>query len=980
MAQVAVFATKLLAAYALGRVAQSLATRQTRDGYSEELLGLPVGNTDRGAPRVWAIGQMVRVPAQVMWMEKKVRAPNSSPKKGGGLSVQHVTFDVAFLLNDRLTSGLEMFITNDELLLWKTRNLVFVRTSGMTAANVSGQLVLTMGTLDEDDFADTFVVDDIVELDGWVGTPNINTGYWKVAAVTGHSTVPSTLTLDIYGGQSITSLSVTAGTPFSPAGVTRIDDRIVSHLQTRDLSGNFARIDTSATGYDPSSIWASGEVVEFVGGWSPNTSGYTLFQPSATGFVFQPTWSSSPGTAGTSTNAGVTQAVNPRTVAAGFFPPGFDPVSNFRAGTDDQDEHPIISAYEGVGTIGGFRGSCYQVFDDFDVTNWGGALPPATEALLRVDPRMDWASALLAVMQRGGLTNAEMNVAGMNPGPFLGYYIRGPVSGVQALQPLLLAGQLVTQETNGALYVSAIENAETVQLNNGPSFTDFGAVVNTAPTEKWQWQQIDERDFPSSVGIRFQDPDRAYGLNYEFYGRRYPSATEDEENRQEFDFSTLVLKRKTARNLCTTIARRARINGTTVSFQLPAFYLDLLENDFVTWTDDESNDWLARVVKLSVGANFVLEVQAVLEIEGMGVTGSPVQSGTTPRNQVLPQPAVIRGFLFESPPVKDEWSIAPGMHFAACSAGTQWAGATLFMSLDGGGTFAQAGTLSSQHAIGFLTAAVAAGTPSEAHGSSSLTWDTTNSVEVEFYNQGNFPIVTVTEAIVIDGYNWFAIVDDATHQVVEVFGARDVTVNTSTNLTLSHLLRGLRGTFQGAQAGSAVGLTVVYLSPDLYNVTGSFLSLSGVSTPTALQFKLVPGGEDPANVEAVTLTQRRRNVEPFPIRDFTRTHDAGDDSQTLAWSPWTRKNLPPGTVGPYPLDESKERYVLEIYNPAGSAVVRTFEFEPDEGSNTIRDTFYVYTAADQTTDGYTPGTNPGIWADIRQVGTYATGPSVKQQP
>ena len=973
------------AAFALGRMANSLLTRRPqRDGYSRELLGLPVGNTDSGAPRVWAIGQVVRVPAQVMWQQRKTRAANASPKKGGGLSVQHVTFDCAFLLNDRPSSRLLQFITNDQLLLWDTRNLVSVRTSGMTASESSGQLVLTMDSLQEDDFADVFKVGDVVQLQDWViasGAPDINAGYFKVAAVTGHTVSESTLTLDVYSGQSLTGLDADAGTPFSPAAVIRVDDRIVSHNVTRDNTHpNFTFIDTSSSGYDPRDIFVPGELVEFVGNWSPNGSNYTVGDISADGFWLTQAWTAGAGTAGTSTNAGVIQSMNPRTTAAGYFPTSFDPTAHFFLGTETQGESSIITAYEGVGKVGGFRGACYQVFDDLDVTNWGGALPPATEAVIAVDVRMDWATAIAAVAERGGIPSVDIDTDGVTARPFLGYYVRGPVSGVQALQPLLLAGQIATQESNGRLRFFDIENADTVAVQNGTAFSDFGAVVNTAPIEKWQWEDRDERDFPTSIGIRFQDPDRGYGLNYEFYGRRFPSSAEAEENRQELDFSTLALKRKTARNLCATMARRARINGRMVRFTLTANYIDVLENDLLTWTDDNSNDWLARVVKRAIGANFLVEIEAVLEVSSMAVTGSPVQSNTTNPSQVLPQPSQIQGFAFEAPPVRDDWGLAPGIHVAACgSAGSSWAGATIYMSQDSGSTFVAVGRIESEHPIGFLTSALAAGTPSETHGSATLTWDTTSTFDVEFHSLGEVPITTLTESHVADGWNWFAILD-ANDQVAEVVGARDVTVNSTYNLTFDHLLRGLRGTFQGANAGHSNGAKVVALSPISYELTGKFVNLAGVSTPTGLQFKVVPAGEDPLNVTAQSLTQRRRNVEPFAIRDFTRTHDSSNNDQVFEWTHRTRANLPPGQVGPYQLDESREEYILEIYNPAGTSVVRTINFLAPQGSNTIRDRTYTYTSADQTTDGYTPGSNPGIWIDIRQVGDYATGPSVKQQP
>ena len=114
LASAAAFTGKILLSAAISHLAQSLLVRSRNNtGDSNELLGLPVNHTDSGPPRVWAIGQRVRVPAQVMWQARKVRESSATSKGKGGFPVRHVSFDCAFMLNDRVTRKLSQLIAND---------------------------------------------------------------------------------------------------------------------------------------------------------------------------------------------------------------------------------------------------------------------------------------------------------------------------------------------------------------------------------------------------------------------------------------------------------------------------------------------------------------------------------------------------------------------------------------------------------------------------------------------------------------------------------------------------------------------------------------------------------------------------------------------------------------------------------------------------------------------------------------------------
>ncbi|MCA8949532.1 MAG: hypothetical protein KDE27_08510 [Planctomycetes bacterium] len=990
------FAANVALQYAIATLAQSLLARTPkRDGAADTLIGLPVANTDSGPPRVWAMGRRVRVPIQVMWQEKKVRETTPRVKGKSAGSVRHVSFDVAFMLNDRYTQQLTQLVVNDSLLTWKSLNLIEFRTSAMTVTESSGQVTLTMDSTQDPDPNLVFDVGNLLEIGGLavLSGPDPNGRYWEVVDVTGHTSSPGSIVLEPRSGQTTTGLNVTAGNPFAPAVLTRVDDAVVSDSFL--FAGVSFVLDIRASSGNPpnhpfNEVFRPGDLIRVrdsgtaeleagstqgPGWWRVVGAGADFVRIDITGTSF----SSVSLLSGTAAVPMKIEFWSQPTRAEGYLPPAFVLEEHYYPGSETQGEDPIIVGHEGSGNVGGFRGTAYQVLDDFDATNFGGTMPPLTEAVIDPDASLTWAQGLALVCERHNLPQSNVDTAGVDDVPLHGFYLRGPTTGDQALQQLLLVKQIATQDRNGVLSFFQIDNADVVQIQNGALFTDFGARVGEKPSvEEPSWGEVTEEELPTSVGIRFQDPDSGYGENYEHWGIRHPSA-QSQENRQELDMRNVVMTRRDARNLAATIARRARINGRRVPFTLPKTYLHVLENDLMTWTDDLGNTHLVRVVRRDVGTNWLVRIEAVVERANISVKGSPVQSAAGSGLATIVPAAELQAIAIDSPPVLDDWSLTPGIHVAACAKpGSTWAGCTIYLSQDEGQNWVFVETLQVEHAIGALSATLAAAAPSENFGDALLTWDTASSATVEFDSVGTVPLVSSTEAIVAQGWQWFAVVDEL-GQVLEVFGARDVVQNSATNYTFTHLLRGLRGTWQGCAADHPTGLRVVGLQV-LFAVAGKLVDVPGIAPSASLQFKFVPPGKDLATTPTVSITTRRRNVEPFPLRDVRKTYDSGDSSVTFAVTHWSRKNLPPGSIGAYPLDEPYEAYRFTLYDVTGTRqVYRKTKSAQNTGSPTLREPSVSFTSAEQIAAGYTPGPSETYWIDVEQIGQYANSPSILQE-
>lgn len=976
------------------RVIQGLSGKPREQDRSPSLLGLPVQSTEAGAPRVWALGRRVRVPCHVMWQsEKEITVDVMSGSKGApGVQQNQVLVDCAIAVNDRPTLRVIQMVSQGQLLFWTTRNIIIVETAGITVTESGGNLVLTMVDTFEQDWSDKFQSDDNVILSGFVcpSGPNINIGNWRVVSATAHGLTPSVLTLSPYSGQTLVGLSATAGSSASPATVSRLDDVASRHTATGSVAvlnaGGIRRVILSYPSLPKalSDIFAIDDEI-VLAGFSPsyiNGVKLRVSYVSASGMRADvvtgspPFIDNDPITAGTSTNAATISFWNPPTSTNGILPAGFVPSDNFHEGDDTQTAGSIIEAIEGVGNVSGYRGVAYQELDSFNVTRFGGGVGPQTEALIEVDASMTWPRAFQIVCERGGVPEEFVSTEGVFDEPFEGMLLRGYVPAAQSLQDMLLAKQVATQDRDGVLCFSAIENLDAVQVVNGTGdeVSDLAAYIDgEQPADsKLGFDDASPEDSPTSVAVRHQDPDNFYAAGYQVFGIRNPGAPEG-ENRQEIDLSNMVMTAKQGTDLATTIARRAYVNSRTVRMQLPASYLYLLENDLLTVTTDEGEDLTVRVIRRDIGSNFLVQVTGVVEDVDLAVSGSPVQSGAGITNRIPQRLPPVVGRALDIPPLRDIDSFEPGFWLAAGPQGAgAWAGCSVYSSTDSGGRWELIGQVTQKAGIGSLETSLPAAAPSETHGLDAITWDAVNTFDVEFESLGQLPLVTVAESFVLDGWNWLLLEsDDGTKEIV---GARDVTQNTATNYTFGYLLRGLRGTAGGISTSRAAGARVTAVG-HLADDGGVWISGTGVSSMRSREIRFVPPGADVSDVESVALNATWRNCSPFPVRDITKTIN-GTTSVRFEVDHWTRRVVPVGSTGPYALDEAYEEYRFDLWNVAGTAIVhRRTITSRGTGSPTLRDKWVDFSSAECTAAGYTLGPGETFIIDVVQIGDYGESPS-----
>lgn len=944
---------------------------------SPRLLDVPVGSNEAGAPRVWAIGRRVRTPTHILWQNSKARESTSGSSKNGTQVAQRRTYvDTLLALNDRKTFRLTQLAGNGKLLLFRSRNLVSVESATMVVSVSGGRVIITAGSTLDPDFTDKLKVGQAVQLSGFVMSAgaDLNAGYWKVGAISGHASTPSKIELDPYSGQSVAGIAATAGNAFAPATVTRIDDVLFSEGSA--LGASLFYVITGSSSVDAFNAFAVGDDI-FLEGFSGGSGVlfYVSKVVSSTQIHARRRDQAGVGTGtlttGGATNPGRVVLANPKPFASLFFPSDFEPDTYFHDGDEAQVADDLIDSVLGSANVSAYRGVACQGLREFYVSQFGDQLPFSLEAVQDPDQVMDWGTALATILRdRAGIPADAIDVTGVDPVPFLGFYLRGPVEAATALQPLLIAGQIVGQERDGRIALCNIHNADVVQIENGADFTHFAARLDgeQPQDDKVQTEDEAEEDLPTSLGVRHQDPDNQFADGYQSFGLRNPDGV-DHENVQELDLSNLVLTRKDARNLASTTLRRAWVNRRTFRFTLTAHYLHLLENDLVTWTDDEGNDFTARIIQRDIGSDFRVAVTAVEENVDLAVAGSPVQSasGDPPPSLRSATPA-LRVVLIDAPGIDDEQVRIPAIGLAVCAEpGAVWTGAQVWESQDKGLSWSVVGTISEQASIGTVTNSNIAEPSSDAIGTDIYLAD--EALTVDFAAVGKHAISDVAAEDAQRGSNWALVLDqDGGHEIVAY---RTATFDTGTTWTLADLYRGLRGT--EARAREA-GSTLVRLTPA--GDAGIFWrQFPGAVSPRPLLYKVVPFGSGFDDVETIGVTAQWRNVQPLPVRSVARTIDASNNAAVRVVYHWSRDVQPIGTQPPHAMDEPVEAYRFDFYTADGSKVARTKTITAqDSGSATLRDKWVTYTASEQTQDGYTPGPSVAINVMVRQVGQFGIGP------
>jgi hypothetical protein len=599
----------------------------------------------------------------------------------------------------------------------------------------------------------------------------------------------------------------------------------------------------------------------------------------------------------------------------------------FYYGSESQMPDTLIESIEGVGLVPGFRGTTYVVMERLALGPHGNRIPQVTFIGEGLDGNTVQTS-VGALMARSGRSPSQYDVTALITDPARGYTVAGPQPMSGALQPLLVAHDIIEQEGNGSLRFFHRKNATIVDIPATALSSHEGGSEASRPIDVLD---MPDTELPTDVTAKFLDFDKD-GNAGSLKARKNDNVT---EGTMSVDFPLVMTGGKAvaaARRLLWT----AWANRQQVKLQLPPTYWFLQEND-VLRLNSLGYPWLLLIQKIDIGFNWVVLIEATLEVRSV-LTQSEVyelpdvESGIAP---VIPPDTEVG--VYEPPPTTSSGGATdvPHLIFAGCLEDEDgiWTGAILIWAPAEDGEYVPVGPLIDEGTIGKTINVLP---PGPWH-----VWDLISTVDVYLLNG---ELETVTEQDCLNGANR-AIIGK------EIVGFRSAVLIGEKLWRLSKFLRGLRDTAD--QSGShAVADDFVWLNAGFAEAT-----FNTTWVGTTRWFKMVSEGKDPDDVEPFSQVVTGGYLRPFAPTDPMSFRAANGDL-TVTWKRRSRAIHDGFASIQPPLFEESERYDVEFWFPAtGSpALRRGFAVIPTADPFTVTKSV-IYSQAQQDTDGLPIGPN-----------------------
>lgn len=594
--------------------------------------------------------------------------------------------------------------------------------------------------------------------------------------------------------------------------------------------------------------------------------------------------------------------------------PQYDDIT-FYIGSESQTVNATMEAYEGTGNVPAYRGTAFMVIKRLKLQNFGNRVPQFTFQVAE-DRAKTVKQAIADICEAAGFTTYDTSAIGN--GRLRGMLIEGPQVPARLLEQIMIPYGIMSQEDNGT--INFFPRGE-------PEASDYYPIADANLGARMEGEQGRRRvvftdvagtELPTEVVINYIDVDNQYQKGSTRERRRIVTIP----NVLSLDFP-IVWGADTARTVAKRILWQAWGGRVTAQFTVGPELIFLQEGDPIRFSVG-SDTYYARITEISDGANFLREIKCVVETARALRTRATSTQLITPARVPIYEPSDLDMILSDLPALREEDITGTGFYVGvALDDQTQvWRGGVVYSSLDNV-LYTSLSSFSQQATMGVTTTTLAAG-PEDV-------WDRINTVTVTI-DYGS--LESVSEDAVLQGQNWMLIGD-------EIVGfANAVLIGTKT-YTLSTLIRGQRGTIAGISS-HATGEAVLLLSTGL-----RFVSLPSSILDQIRLYKAVPiDGTLDETVAYQIFTTTGNTLRPFPPAAVTGTRD-GSNNLTIDWERTTRAiSSVFGPTAPVQLADELDEYEIDVMS--GSTVLRTIS----ASTNTA-----TYSAANQTTDGLTPG-NP----------------------
>lgn len=514
--------------------------------------------------------------------------------------------------------------------------------------------------------------------------------------------------------------------------------------------------------------------------------------------------------------------------------------------------------------------------------------------------------------QLSNLTASDIDVSALT-GNIIGYTVGRQSTIRAALQQLMTAFLFDAVESGGKIKFvpRGGGSALTIVQDNLAAHTQGENLPDVITIQRQQ-----ELELPKRLNITYINNDADYQPGYQYAAR----IVTDSVDEQTIELA-IVMSNGQAAKIADTVLYGMWLARETHHFQVGIEYIALEPCDVITLQTDTAS-YISRITHVEFGAPGLLILQGAAEdaaVYSSQVIGEDGGGGFTEQTLVPAGPTELR--LLDIPILR-AIDNNTGFYMAASGYYDGWKGASVVQSADNA-AWNQIKSFLVSSVIGVANTVLASGLTSIP--------DQASSVNIRVIKG---ELASITDTQLLSGLN-YAVLGN------EILQFRDAVLQSDGTYTLSYFLRGRFGTEW------AIGTHALYEEFTLLSEASIQRVLVDENTIGAKRYyKAVTLG---ATVDASitkTFTFAAVGLRPYAPVHLKGARDTSNNL-TITWVRRTRYGGEWRDSVDVPVGEASENYDVDIIN-GSSVVVRTITATSQTAS---------YTAAQQTTDGLTPG-NP----------------------
>lgn len=510
---------------------------------------------------------------------------------------------------------------------------------------------------------------------------------------------------------------------------------------------------------------------------------------------------------------------------------------------------------------------------------------------------------------------SKIDVSELQGIPVRGFQVAGSIRGAyEALAAVFHFGAVCSDK----LYFRLQGGSSSATI----AFADLAAGEDGAGDEPFAPERANDDEIPERVIL-------TYPNQLDDYANGTESGNRGSESRIVVaKQSNVVMEPSEAKACAESWAFMLGLANTTATISLSNYYAELEPTDRITVPDADGNLHVMRIARSTYDGR-VRHLDLVRDGTVSAFTGSgTTDTGYTPTVDLpATSSAVAQSVLLDIPLLRDV-DDDPGFYAVAKGSAL---GASLYSSLDGT-TYTKEVDFTSQAIFGLCSSGLPDWTGRRV-------FDEVSTLTV---NVGSGTLSSSTRAAMLasEAVNACAI---GVHGRWELCQFRTATLVSPGIYTLSGFIRGSRGT-EWASTGHTGGETFVMLSP----TTAQRVEVQTSEVGVSLFYKTVSAGRLLSSVTAEAFTDSSVCQKPFSPVHVRVSRDTSDNA-TITFQRRTRKSTRFASSSGIsaPMGEASQAYEVDIYaDGTYVTVVRTLASVTTSAS---------YSAADQTSDGLTPG-------------------------